>query len=389
MRRIIHVDMDQFFAAVEQRDNPSLRGLPVAVGHDGPRGVVSTASYEARRYGVHSAQSIQMAKRLCPQLVIVHPRFEAYKEVSMQIREIMHDYTDLIEPLSLDEAFLDVTENKKGITLAVDIAREIKQRILDTTQLTASAGVSYCKFLAKIASDWRKPNGLTVVHPDRAQEFIDHLHVNRIWGVGRKTAEHMHRMGIFTGYDLRMTSEQHLVSEFGKMGHVFYQFARGIDERPVVSQWERKSVSCEQTFEEDIFKPSAATIELYHTVLELLRRLEKSGFEGHTLTLKLKLGDFSRDDASQQDTAAEVRRDFSSYRQISRSITADRVLRTKEDILPLAKQLLSQVPFDEQHPIRLIGLGVSRSAADEQDDSPIDSPKQEWLELELQFEPWD
>lgn len=389
MRRIIHVDMDQFFAAVEQRDNPSLRGLPVAVGHDGPRGVVSTASYEARRYGVHSAQSIQMAKRLCPQLVIVHPRFEAYKEVSMQIREIMHDYTDLIEPLSLDEAFLDVTENKKGITLAVDIAREIKQRILDTTQLTASAGVSYCKFLAKIASDWRKPNGLTVVHPDRAQEFIDHLHVNRIWGVGRKTAEHMHRMGIFTGYDLRMTSEQHLVSEFGKMGHVFYQFARGIDERPVVSQWERKSVSCEQTFEEDIFKPSAATIELYHTVLELLRRLEKSGFEGHTLTLKLKLGDFSRDDSSQQDTAAEVRRDFSSYRQISRSITADRVLRTKEDILPLAKQLLSQVPFDEQHPIRLIGLGVSRSAADEQDDSPIDSPKQEWLELELQFEPWE
>ena len=389
MRRIIHVDMDQFFAAVEQRDNPSLRGLPVAVGHDGPRGVVSTASYEARRYGVHSAQSIQMAKRLCPQLVIVHPRFEAYKEVSMQIREIMHDYTDLIEPLSLDEAFLDVTENKKGITLAVDIAREIKQRILDTTQLTASAGVSYCKFLAKIASDWRKPNGLTVVHPDRAQEFIDHLHVNRIWGVGRKTAEHMHRMGIFTGYDLRMTSEQHLISVFGKMGHVFYQFARGIDERPVVSQWERKSVSCEQTFEEDIFKPSAATIELYHTVLELLRRLEKSGFEGHTLTLKLKLGDFSRDDSSQQDTVAEVRRDFSSYRQISRSITADRVLRTKEDILPLAKQLLSQVPFDEQHPIRLIGLGVSRSAADEQDDSPIDSPKQEWLELELQFEPWE
>ena len=173
------------------------------------------------------------------------------------------------------------------------------------------------------------------------------------------------------------------------MGHVFYQFARGIDERPVVSQWERKSVSCEQTFEEDIFKPSAATIELYHTVLELLRRLEKSGFEGHTLTLKLKLGDFSRDDSSQQDTAAEVRRDFSSYRQISRSITADRVLRTKEDILPLAKQLLRQVPFDEQHPIRLIGLGVSRSAADEQDDSPIDSPKQEWLELELQFEPWE
>ena len=395
MRRIIHVDMDQFFAAVEQRDNPALRGLPVAVGHDGLRGVVSTASYEARRFGVHSAQSIQMAKRLCPQLVIVHPRFEAYKEVSAQIREIMHDYTDLIEPLSLDEAFLDVTENKKGITLAVDIAREIKQRILDATRLTASAGVSYCKFLAKIASDWRKPNGLTVVHPDRAQEFIDHLHVNRIWGVGPKTAQHMHRMGIFTGYDLRMVSEQHLVSEFGKMGRVFYQFARGIDERPVVSEWERKSVSCEQTFEEDIFTSSAVTIELYHTVQELLRRLEKSGFEGRTLTLKAKLGDFAqgdpsvahRDSAQQSDPSA-THRDFTSYRQISRSLTADHVLRTKADILPLAKQLLRQVHFDQLHPIRLLGLGISRSAADEQDHSPLDAHKQEWLEQELPFEPW-
>lgn len=181
-RRIIHVDMDQFFAAVEQRDQPALRGLPVAVGHDGPRGVVSTASYEARKYGVHSAQSIQVAKRLCPQLIIVEPHFQKYKEVSLQIRSIFQDYTDLIEPLSLDEAFLDVTENKKGMPLAVDIAREIKQRILETTGLTASAGVSYCKFLAKIASDWSKPNGLTVVHPDRALSFIDQLQVNRIWG---------------------------------------------------------------------------------------------------------------------------------------------------------------------------------------------------------------
>ena len=366
LRRIIHVDMDQFFAAVEQRDRPELRGLPVAVGHDGPRGVVSTASYEARRYGVHSAQSIQVAKRLCPQLVIVHPRFQAYKEVSMQIRDIMHDYTDLIEPLSLDEAFLDVTENKRGMVLAVDIAREIKQRILDTTQLTASAGVSYCKFLAKIASDWRKPDGLTVVHPDRALQFIDQLHVERIWGVGHKTAEHMHRMGIFTGADLRRCSETHLVQEFGKMGHVFYDFARGIDERPVVSEWERKSVSCEQTFEEDIYKPSAVTIELYHTVLELLHRLEKSAFEGRTLTLKVK---------------------FSDFRQITRSLTAPHPLLTKEAILPLAKQLLREIPYSRQQPIRLLGLGVSHAAADAVDDEDPDT-RLLWKELELQFQPW-
>ena len=365
-RRIIHIDMDQFFAAVEQRDRPELRGLPIAVGHDAQRGVVATASYEARRYGVHSAQSIQVAKRLCPQLVIVNPRFHAYKEVSEQIRAIMSDYTDLIEPISLDEAFLDVTDNKKGIVLAVDIAREIKQRILQTTGLTASAGVSYCKFLAKIASDWRKPDGLTVVHPDRAQQFIDQLHVDRIWGVGRKTAEHMHRMGIFTGYDLRQVSKVHLLEEFGKMGGVFYDFARGIDLRPVVSHWERKSVSCERTFATDIFRPSAVTVELYHTVLELLRRIEKSHFEGRTLTLKVK---------------------FSDFQQITRSLTADHVLTTKGDILPLAKQLLRGVEFTSEHPIRLMGLGVSHSAADAagDDDATASDPFQE---LELPFLPW-
>ena len=169
--KVIHVDMDQFFAAVEQRDNPGLKGKPIAVGHDAERGVVSTASYEARRFGVHSAQSIQVAKRLCPQLIIVEPHFQRYKEVSAQLHEIFHDYTDLIEPISLDEAFLDVTNNKKGIELGIDIAKEIKQRIFETTGLTASAGVSYCKFLAKIASDWRKPDGLTVIHPDRALDF--------------------------------------------------------------------------------------------------------------------------------------------------------------------------------------------------------------------------
>ena len=360
-RKIIHIDMDQFFAAVEQRDNPSLRGLPVAVGHDAERGVVSTASYEARRYGVHSALSMQVAKRRCPQLVIVEPHFHKYKEVSQQLHAIFHDYTDLIEPLSLDEAFLDVTVNKPGIDMAVNIAREIKQRIRQETQLTASAGVSYCKFLAKIASDWRKPDGLTVIHPDRAQEFIDHLDVTKIWGVGQKTADHLHRMGVFTGADLRRLSLEHLRHEFGKMGRVFYDFARGVDERPVVSEWERKSVSCEHTFEADLSSPSAVTIELYHTVLELEQRIAKSQFLGHTLTLKVKFHDFQ---------------------QITRSITVGRILRTKADLLPLAKQLMAQVDYIH-HPIRLIGLGVSGHR-----DDPTDDEAQRWLQLELEFEPW-
>ena len=352
--------MDQFFAAVEQRDNPELRGKPIAVGHDEPRGVVSTASYEARKFGVHSAQSIQMAKRLCPQLIIIQPHFHKYKEVSGEIRAIFQDYTDLIEPLSLDEAFLDVTENKKGMAMAVDIAKEIKQRIQQKTGLTASAGVSYCKFLAKIASDWRKPDGLTLIHPDKALEFISQLQVQKIWGVGQKTAEKMHRMGVFTGADLRQHSLSHLTQEFGKMGQVFYDFARGIDERPVISEWERKSVSCEQTFETDISEPSAVIIELYHTVLELVRRIEKSGFEGRTLTLKVK---------------------FLDFQQITRSITVGRILRTKDDILPLAKQLMKEVEY-RSHPIRLLGLGVSNHKEEFTEEPP------RWIELELDFKDW-
>ena len=358
--KVIHVDMDQFFAAVEQRDNPELKGKPIAVGHDAERGVVSTASYEARRFGVHSAQSIQVAKRLCPQLIIVEPHFQRYKDVSAQLHEIFHDYTDLIEPISLDEAFLDVTTNKKGIALGVDIAKEIKQRIFETTGLTASAGVSYCKFLAKIASDWRKPDGLTVIHPDRALDFISQLKVEKIWGVGQKTAEKMHFMGIFTGADLRKLSQQRLTEVFGKMGQVFYNFARGIDDRPVISEWERKSVSCEQTFEKDISDQSAVIIELYHTVLELERRIAKNGFEGRTLTLKVK---------------------FQDFQQITRSITVDHILRTKDDILPLAKQLLLQVEF-HSHPIRLLGLGVSNQKGEAEEEKP------RWIELELEFEDW-
>jgi DNA polymerase-4 len=359
-RKIIHVDLDAFFASVEQRDHPELRGKPVAVGFDGERGVVSTASYEARKFGVHSAQSIQIAKRLCPQLVIVPCHFNVYKMVSQQIHEIFLDYTDMMEPLSLDEAFLDVTHNKKNIELAVDIAKEIKKRISEELHLTASAGVSYCKFLAKVASDYRKPDGLCVIHPEKAQEFIDGLKIEQFWGVGEKTAHKMHFMGISMGKDLRACSRSHLMQEFGKAGAVFYDFARGIDNRPVVTDYVRKSVGCEHTFETDINHQSAVTIELYHTVLELIERLNKSNFQGRTLTLKIKFDDFQ---------------------QISRSISRNENLTTKNQILPLAKQLLKQIDY-AHHAIRLMGLSVSNPA----DESFSQRP--EYIELELEFEDW-
>ena len=357
MRKIIHIDMDAFFASVEQRDNPGLRGKPIAVGFDGPRGVVSTASYEARPFGVHSAMSVAIAKRRCPQLIVVPPRFEQYKAVSRQVDAIFHEYTDIVEPISIDEAFLDVTENKKGIPLAVDIARAIKREIREKTGLTASAGISYNKFLAKIASDYRKPDGICTVHPDCALDFIAALPVEDFWGVGPKTAERMHQMGIFNGAQLRGISLSHLRSVFGKAGEVYYNFSRGIDERPVVTVRERKSVGCEQTFLEDIRQRSKVIIELYHTVLELVGRIQRSGFEGRTLTLKVKFHDFT---------------------QITRSMTVGDVLRTKNDILPLAKRLLSGIDY-EHNPIRLLGLSVSRSALD--DETADRQPR--WVEGEL------
>ena len=341
-RKIIHIDMDAFFAAVEQRDNPELRGKPIAVGFDGPRGVLSTASYEARRYGVRSAMSVVRAKQLCPQLIIVHSRHEHYKDVSQQVHEIFHEYTDIIEPISLDEAFLDVTENKKDISLARDIAKEIKRKILDRVGLTASAGVSYNKFLAKIASDYNKPDGLFVVHPDRAMDFISDLRIEDFWGVGPKTARRMHQMGVFNGAQLRSVTLGRLTEVFGKQGQLYYDFARGIDNRAVESNHERKSVGCEQTFLEDIVTSSGVTIELYHILIELLARIHKVGFEGHTLTLKVRYSDFS---------------------QITRSVTHTDALITKQQILPLAKQLMRQVEYSRQKPIRLIGLAVSNPAA--------------------------
>ena len=383
-RKIIHIDMDAFYASVEQRDHPELRGRAIAIGSDSARGVVATASYEARPYGVHSAMSMQVAKKRCPSLIVVPGNYARYKEVSAQMHEIFHEYTDLVEPISLDEAFLDVTDNKVGIPLAVDIAREIKQKIRERLQLTASAGISYNKFLAKIASDVRKPDGICTVHPSVALDFIARLPVERFWGVGPKTVQTMHQMGVYSGLQLRQYSLHGLLQKFGKMGRVYYDFARGIDLRPVVAERERKSLSCEQTYEEDLTTRSAVVIQLYHCVEELLQRLQRHPFCGQTLTLKVKFSDFS---------------------QITRSITppptkaahSHRGLISKAQILPLAKQLLAEVDGDgngkpipnyfAEHPVRLLGIGVSHPLHDTADyAASISNPQ--WIELELDFKEW-
>ena len=360
-RKIIHIDMDAFYASVEQRDNPELRGKPIAVGHAEERGVVAAASYEARRYGVRSAMSSLRAKRLCPQLIFIPGRMEVYKEVSRQIHEIFHEYTDIIEPISLDEAFLDVTENKFGIPLAVDIAKEIKRKIRERLHLVASAGVSYNKFLAKIASDYRKPDGLCTIHPDQALDFIAHLPIESFWGVGPVTARKMHTMGIHNGAQLRARSKELLTGVFGKVGALYYDFARGIDLRPVEAVRVRKSIGCERTLERDINRSSSVIIELYHVAVELVRRLTNKDFHGNTLTLKIKFHDFM---------------------QITRSITQPQELTTLEVILPLAKELLKEVDYEE-HPIRLIGLSVSNPREEEEEHSG------EWEQLSFEFSDWE
>ena len=348
--------MDAFYASVEQRDNPELRGKPIAVGHAEQRGVVSAASYEARRYGVRSAMSSLKAKQLCPHIIFVPGRMSVYKEVSTQVHRIFQEYTDLIEPLSLDEAFLDVTHNKKGIELAVDIAKEIKKRIREELNLVASAGISYNKFLAKVASDYRKPDGLCTIHPDQALEFISKLPIEAFWGVGKVTAQKMHSLGIHKGKDLQQCTLEMLTRLFGKAGHVYYDFAQGIDLRPVEAERIRKSVGCEHTLDKDITASSSVIIELYHVATELIERLKKSGFSGNTLTLKIKFYDF---------------------KQITRSITREQELNNMNDILPLAKQLLKEVDYSIR-PIRLIGLTVSNPKEEREEHD-------EWKQLELEF----
>lgn len=357
LRKIIHIDMDAFYASVEQRDHPELRGKPIAVGHADERGVVATASYEARKFGVRSAMSSQKAKRLCPQLIFVPGRMDVYKSVSRQIHAIFQEYTDIIEPLSIDEAFLDVSTNKKGIELAVEIAKEIKTRIWDELSLVASAGISYNKFLAKIASDYRKPNGLCTIHPSQALDFIAQLPIESFWGVGPVTARKMHTLGIHTGAQLRECSLEMLNRQFGKVGVVYYEFARGIDNRAVEPIRIRKSLGCEHTLEKDISLKSSVIIELYHVATELVSRLERSGFKGNTLTLKIKFHDFN---------------------QITRSISVTEELTALNKILPLAKELLKEVEYTD-HPIRLIGLTISNPVRTDENTSEL------WEQLCFKF----
>jgi DNA polymerase-4 len=292
VRKIIHVDMDAFYASVEQRDEPSLRGKPVAVG-GGHRGVVAAASYEARKFGVRSAMPSVTAKRRCPELVFVKPRFDVYRAVSHQIRAIFADYTALIEPLSLDEAYLDVTEDRHGLGSARAIAEDIRRRIREETGLTASAGVSYCKFIAKLASDHRKPDGLCVITPEKGPEFVASLPVARFHGVGPVTAKKMERLGILTGADLRDWSLPALQAHFGSSAGWYWRICRGIDEREVKPDRPYKSLSAERTFDEDLIDPQRLGAELERIASYAWERVRRAEVTGRTVTLKVKYGDFT------------------------------------------------------------------------------------------------
>ena len=291
-RKIIHIDMDAFYASVEQRDDPALRGKPVAVGGTRERGVVAAASYEARTYGVRSAMASAVARRQCPDLIFVRPRFEVYREVSRQIQAIFADYTDLIEPLSLDEAYLDVTENHQGIATATDVARAIRARIREETGLTASAGVSYNKFIAKLASDHNKPDGLCVVRPEHGLAFIARLPVGRFHGIGPVTAKRMEKLGIHSGADLRRCSREFLAQQFGKSGDYFYLAARAIDHRPVRPDRIRKSIGSENTFFQDLFSHEDLAAALADSADTVARHAERTGKSGRTVSIKLRYADF-------------------------------------------------------------------------------------------------
>src|SRR4051812_16306846 len=292
LRKIIHVDMDAFYASVEQRDDPALRGKPVAVG-GGHRGVVTAASYEARPFGVRSALPSVTAKRLCPDLIFVKPRFDVYRSVSQQVRTIFLDYTELVEPLSLDEAYLDVTEDRLGLGSARAIAEDIRRRIREECELTASAGVSYCKFIAKLASDHRKPDGLCVITPEKGPEFVASLPVARFHGVGPVTARKMERLGILTGADLRDWSLPALQAHFGSSADWYWRIARGIDEREVKPDRPYKSVSAERTFDEDLRDPDRLAAELARIAGYAWDRVRRAEVAGRTVTLKVKYGDFT------------------------------------------------------------------------------------------------
>ena len=336
-RKIIHIDMDAFYASVEQRDNSDLRGKPVAVGGARARGVVAAASYEARKFGVRSAMPSVTALRKCPELIFVKPRFDVYRQVSQQIRAIFAEYTPIIEPLALDEAYLDVTENLKAISSATQIAQEIRAKIRQVTGLTASAGVSYNKFLAKLASDHLKPDGLFVITPAMGPAFVETLEVGRFHGVGPATREKMNRLGVVTGQDLKSQTLEFLQQHFGKAGAYYYSIARGVDERPVRANRVRKSIGAENTFAEDIVAYEAARAALSPIVAKVWRTIENGPVRGRTVTVKVKYADF---------------------RQITRARTCEEPVSSLEAFESVAISLLAPV-FPTQKGIRLLGVSLS------------------------------
>lgn len=337
-RKIIHIDMDAFYATVEQRDFPEYKGKPIVVGGspDG-RGVVATASYEAREFGIHSAMSSRKAIQLCPHAIFVYPRFDAYKSVSVSIREIFRRYTDLIEPLSLDEAFLDVTTDKLNIGSALEIAQQIKDAIKNELNLSASAGVSSNKFVAKIASDMNKPDGLTFIGPSKINAFMEKLPVEKFFGVGKVTADKMKKMGLYTGADLKKLSEQELIRKFGKTGKFYYKIVRGIDDRPVQPHRLTKSLSVEDTFGKDLIATEELVAELELIAEKVAERLEKNRLKGKTLTLKIKFDDF---------------------KQLTRNVSFSAGVSDYATIITSAKELLFKVETEDRK-IRLLGITLS------------------------------
>ena len=336
IRKIIHVDMDAFYASVAQMDNPELRGKPVAVGGGGTRGVISAASYEARKFGVKSAMSGRLAIKLCPELIFVKTDFARYTEISKQVRKIFYDYTDLVEPLSLDEAYLDVTENKKGNPSASLIAEEIRARIFNEVGLTASAGISINKFIAKVASDYNKPNGQKTVNPEEVIPFLEDLDIRKFYGVGKVTAEKMYQKGIFTGQDLKSKSLEYLDKHFGKSGRFYYHVVRGIHTSEVKPNRIRKSLAAERTFSKNLSSEIFMLEKLDHIAEEVSKRLHKSKVAGKTITLKIKYSDFTLQ---------------------TRSKTLPYFINDKNIILDTAKDLLYQEKLNNS--VRLLGITLS------------------------------
>ena len=362
LRKIIHVDMDAFYASVEQLDNPELRGKPIAVGGGSARGVISAASYEARKFGVKSAMPGFKARRLCDHLIFVRPRFDRYKEISKQVRKIFFDYTDLVEPLSLDEAYLDVTENKKGNPSATLIAAEIRKRILEEVGLTASAGISINKFIAKVASDYNKPNGQKTVPPEEVIEFLENLDIRKFYGVGKVTAEKMYRLGIFTGKDLKGKSLEFLDRNFGKSGKFYYNVVRGIHLSQVKPHRIAKSVGAERTFSENLTSELFMLEKLEHIAEELEKRLKQHHIAGKTITLKIKYSDFTLQ---------------------TRSKTLPLFISDKSLVLETAKELLYQEKL--QNSVRLLGISLSNLNTDKGENKE-GAPKQHSVAIQLEFE---